>query len=230
MATENRDFHLKKVNKMQQEISVGNAIAELNEILPYISDKPRYLDIAGTHHALLDITTKYGLELSPALKILLTTNGSVTQALQSLQPTVGDVVHIKTLNQVVLGIGQESVNEIIFQSLNLSPGSAFNYRKVALRANKRNLVLAISLTPISRLDKDFQDDLMRADLPIGFLLEKHRLAVLRRIILIDAIKAPVFINDILSLDATTKIPFRVYDITRENDVMMKIIEFFDPEL
>ncbi|NMC05842.1 MAG: DUF98 domain-containing protein [Candidatus Lokiarchaeota archaeon] len=206
------------------------AISDLNKFLPSLLRNEGYLDIIASHEAVIAIEKDHGLELSDVLKILLTTNGSVTQALQVLQKSPDARVKIHTVNQVIMGLSGEEINETIYASLNIPPGALFNYRQVVLHVDDKNLVLAISLTPLFRLGKGFQEDLLRADEPIGFLLEKYRLEVLRRILTIDAIQDQGFFNEVFKTRLNQLIPFRVYDILYKNEILMKIIEFYNPAL
>ncbi len=184
----------------------------------------------AAHEAVIDIKKSHGLEISTIVKILLTTNGSVTQALQSIQDSPTTHVKVKTLNQVIVGLSGEEVVENIYSSLHVSRDALFNYRKVILYANDKNLILAISLTPLCRLSKDFQDDLLRADKPIGFLLEKYKLEVLRRISVIDVVNDYGFFGEAFKTEPGQLIPYRVYDITLHDEILMKIVEFFNPSL
>ncbi|MEX2715647.1 MAG: chorismate pyruvate-lyase family protein [Candidatus Sigynarchaeum springense] len=210
--------------------SLKEAVSDINKFLAILIHNTRYLDIIGTHQAVIDIKKKYGLELSPILKILLTTNGSVTQALQSIQDLPTTRVRVKTLNQVIVGLSGEEIIDSIYTYLHISRGASFNYRKVVLHANDKNLALAISLTPLYRLGKDFQDDLLRADKPIGFILEKYKLEVLRRISVIDAVADYGFFAEVFKTKPGQLIPYRVYDVMLHDEILMKIAEFFNPSL
>jgi chorismate-pyruvate lyase len=230
MSAGDRDLASDRKTSARGRSSLKEAISDINKFLPVIIRNVRYLDIIAAHQAVIDIKKNYGLELSGVLKILLTTTGSVTQALQAIQESPDKRVKINTVNQVIVGVSREEVNEIIYSSLNITRGALFNYRQVVLHANDLNLVLAISMTPLCRLNKEFQDDLMRADKPIGFLLEKYSLEVLRRISTIDAVADHGFFGEVFKTKPGQLIPFRVYDITHKNEILMKIVEFYNPIL
>jgi chorismate-pyruvate lyase len=230
VSTGDRDLTSDRKAAARSRSSLKEAISDINKFLPVIIHDVGYLDILAAHQAVIDIEKNHGLELSAVLKILLTTNGSVTQALQAIQESPNTRVKIKTVNQVIVGLSGEEVNAIIYSSLHVTRGALFNYRQVVLHTNNQNLVLAISLTPLCRLDKDFQDDLLRADEPIGFLLEKYKLEVLRQISTIDAVADYGFFGEVFKTEPGQLIPFRVYDITHKNEILMKIVEFYNPVL
>jgi beta-ribofuranosylaminobenzene 5'-phosphate synthase len=107
--------------------------------------------------------------LSPVQKMLLGTDGSVTNLLEVI---TGSPVEIETLVQRV-----EPADEAVARELQINPGEDVNFRIVLLKkANSREaLVYAVSHTPLKRLDASFKDDLTKADIPIGVILKKHRI-------------------------------------------------------
>jgi len=207
-----------------------DAFEDLNDLLVEIGKCNGYLDILGAHQALINIERTHEIKMSDLLKVLLTTNGSMTQALQSIQTSPTDLIKARMLNQVVLGMSNDPVDDQIFESISIPKNSAFIYRKVVLCVNDQNLVLAISLIPLCKLSKDFQEELMYGDKPIGFLLEKYQLEVLRKIAVIDAITTTKKFQTIFPINTGDKIPYRIYDIIYKEDLIMKIMEFFNPVL
>jgi len=107
--------------------------------------------------------------LSPVQKMLLGTDGSVTNLLEVI---TGSPVEIETLVQRV-----EPADEAVARELQINRGEDVNFRIVLLKkANSREaLVYAVSHTPLNRLDASFKDDLTKADIPIGVILKKHRI-------------------------------------------------------
>ena len=51
--------------------------------------------------------------------------------------------------------------------------------------NREPLIHAVSYIRLSRLDNEFREDLIRADIPIGRILKKHRIESRREIEVID---------------------------------------------
>lgn len=209
--------------------SIPDAIEDLNAV-SVLLDEATPLSMYAIHERILDVDGMAFHPLSNTLKFLISTNGSITQALQALQPSVDEKVKIKSINQVIIGLSGETVNPRICTSLAIPADASFNFRKVVLCNKDTNYIFAISLTPLCRLSRAFQDDLMRADVPIGFLLEKYKLQVLRHMRKIDNIIAREGISDLFHVPEGTPVPFRIYDIEHKGELLMKIIEFFNPLL
>ena len=113
-------------------------------------------------------------KLSLIEKVLAVTTGSVTQTLEAyLEEPVG----IRTLNQEVKEAGPFA------RDLGVGKKDEVNFREVEI-INPRGkvLIIAKSWTPIKRLLPAFRDDLMKADVPIGKLLEKHHIEVRRELV------------------------------------------------
>jgi beta-ribofuranosylaminobenzene 5'-phosphate synthase len=130
------------------------------------------MDIA---RCLLEIEGQVG-RLSALQKILLGTDGSVTQLLESV---TGHPVTVRTREQVVV-----QADGIAAERLGVAPGDAVNNRIVELvdATTGSVLVYAKSQTPVARLAPEFREDLMRADIPIGKIIERHRIEARREIL------------------------------------------------
>ena len=130
------------------------------------------MDIANS---LKEIEAQVG-RLSPVQKILLGTDGSVTQLLESV---TGSEITVKTRLQEIV-----PADPVIAEHLGILTGEPVNYRIVELRDSVSGQVLihAISHTPISRLSPDFRDDLMKADIPIGRIIQRHQIEARREIV------------------------------------------------
>jgi chorismate-pyruvate lyase len=110
-------------------------------------------------------------KLSNAQKILLTTDGSVTTILDVIRGHV----KIETLEQKFVDADLEMA-----QLLNIEVGDTVNYRIVVIETEEP-LIYAISLIAVKRLENDFKEDLIRADIPIGRILRKHNIESRREI-------------------------------------------------
>ena len=130
------------------------------------------MDIA---HSLNEIETQVG-RLSPMQKFLLGTDGSVTQILEAI---TGKQVVIETRVQKIIAADPTTA-----ERLGISQGDPVNYRIVEIKtaASGEVLIYAISHTPIARLSKEFKNDLMRADIPIGRIIQNHRIEARREIL------------------------------------------------
>jgi len=114
--------------------------------------------------------------LSPVQKILVTTDGSVTRLLEAF---TGSEIGIVTLNQ-------ETVESSRSESsvLDIRPGELINHRVVEIRRNDTGglLLHATSFTPLSRLEPEWRQDLVRADIPIGKILAGHKIEARRELL------------------------------------------------
>jgi beta-ribofuranosylaminobenzene 5'-phosphate synthase len=130
------------------------------------------MDIA---HSLTEIESRVG-RLSPMQKFLLGTDGSVTQILEAI---TGKKVMIETLMQKIIPADPKTA-----EHLGISEGDPVNYRVVEIKTagSREVLIHAISHTPIARLSSDFRDDLMKADIPIGRIIQSHRIEARREIL------------------------------------------------
>jgi len=156
---------------------------------------------------LADFEKKSGIKLSETRKILAVTDGSITQIIEILK---GAPVRLKTIQQRVSQAGKEA------EKLGVSPEDEVNFREVLIIANGETLVHALSMMPLARLKTQFKDDLMKADVPIGKLLSKHRIEARRELLSIREGKSPYIEGRCLE---------REYDIINGGKVMMHITEF-----
>ena len=114
--------------------------------------------------------------LSRVQKILLGTDGSITRILEVI---TGGQVRITTLSQEVVPATKEVAGDLRIQE-----GDPVNHRVVRIEeAGKgRALLHAVSDAPLDRLPPSFREDLMRADIPIGRILARHRVEARREIL------------------------------------------------
>jgi len=154
-------------------------------------------------------------KLSSAQKILLTTDGSVTSILDVLKGHVD----INTLKQEFI-----PANEEISSILKINQGDSVNYRVVIIKTEKEPLIYAVSLVPINRLNDEFKEDLIRADIPIGRILKKHNIESRREIKSIFIEKPDNELKEIFDTDS----PFlcRTYNIIHHGEILIHLKEMF----
>jgi beta-ribofuranosylaminobenzene 5'-phosphate synthase len=130
------------------------------------------MDISGD---IRDIEENVG-RLSRIQKILLGTDGSVTQLLEAI---TGHLVTVKTLVQEIVPADAQTAGRV-----NVSVGEPVNNRVVELRDSITGevLIYAISETPVERLSPAFKNDLMMADIPIGKIIKQHHIESRREIL------------------------------------------------
>jgi len=140
-------------------------------------------------------------EFSLIEKVLAVTNGSVTQVLEAY---LGEPVKIRTISQEVKKAGEFA------GKLGIKPSDDVNFRDVEITDQKGNILIkAKSWTPLKRLEPAFEEDLTKADVPIGKLLIKHKIEDRREIIGFGVI------------DKKIK---RTYNIIRNGEILMRIEE------
>ncbi|MDD1712985.1 MAG: chorismate pyruvate-lyase family protein [Methanoregulaceae archaeon] len=123
----------------------------------------------------LDSIERITGNLSPLQKVLLGTDGSVTRLLEL---ATGAPVEIRTIQQEIIPADRRCADR-----LDCREGEPVNHRVVDLLNSRTGEVLihAVSDTPLSRLSPAIQDDLMRADIPIGRILLRHQIESRREI-------------------------------------------------
>jgi chorismate-pyruvate lyase len=153
-------------------------------------------------------------KLSSAQKILLATDGSVTTILDVLKGHVS----IRTLVQEFREADEEAAS-----LLNINVGDTINYRVVVIEGQEP-LIYAISMIPLERLDNDFKEDLIRADIPIGRILRKHDIESRREIKSVSLEEPEPEMVDIFHTN--TRMLRRTYNIIHKNQVLVWLMETF----
>lgn len=158
-------------------------------------------------------------KLSKLQKLILLTDGSITTLLEII---TGKPVTVKTLTQGITKADYE-VSEL----LEIEEGDNINYRVVILKnvESETPLIYAESYTPISRLQRQFKHDLMKADVPIGKIMRERKIESRREIEKIETL-----FNDELSemFDVPHHVPMlsRTYNIINNDMVLIRITETF----
>lgn len=153
-------------------------------------------------------------KLSNAQKILLTTDGSVTTILDVIKGHV----KIQTLEQKFLEADTEMA-----RLLDVDVGDTVNYRVVVIQT-KEPLIYAVSLIPVKRLEKDFKEDLIRADIPIGRILKKHNIESRREIKSVYIEDQTPEIREIFGVDSPMLT--RNYNIIHKDEILVWLKESF----
>ncbi len=159
-------------------------------------------------------------KLSPVQKMLLGTDGSVTSILEVI---TGSPVEIETLVQKVV-----PADESVAQELKANPGDDVNYRVVKLKRadTGETLIYAVSHTPLGRLEPSFKDDMMRADIPIGVILKKHKIETRRDLLGAKAFQADDTMSRVFNIFSKELMLSRDYRIVRNGEPLISITETF----
>ncbi|MEN6328712.1 MAG: chorismate lyase [Methanobacteriaceae archaeon] len=156
--------------------------------------------------------------LSSAQKILLATDGSVTTILDVLKGHV----RIRTLVQEF-----READEEMAHLLNVNEGESVNFRVVVIERDEP-LIHAVSLIPVERLNNDFKEDLIRADIPIGRILKKHQIESRREIKSVAVEESSPEMMEIFHDEAP--VLSRTYNIIHKDQVLVWIKETFPSSL
>lgn len=131
-------------------------------------------------------------------KILLTTDGTVTQLLEI---HTRQRIRVQKISQVIVAGGP--------QWLEAGPGEPVLSRRILLRGDSHPLLFAHSWLVLSRLPPGLQDSLVSTDTPIGQLWRAARLETYREIVEFrrerDAAVAALFGNDEVLLSRSYRV-------------------------
>jgi len=174
------------------------------------------MDIA---YSINEIEKQVG-RLSPMQKFLLGTDGSVTQILEAI---TGKPVVIETRVQKII-----EADPATAEFLGIGQGEPVNYRIVEIKtpASGEVLIYAISHTPLARLSPEFKDDLLKADIPIGRIIQNHRIEARREILNARVSPASDETGRIFSLCIKEPLLSRQYRIIHEGKPLIFIEEQF----
>jgi beta-ribofuranosylaminobenzene 5'-phosphate synthase len=174
------------------------------------------MDIAQAIH---EMEAQVG-RISPVQKFLLGTDGSVTQLLESI---TGKRVVIKTLLQKVIPADRTAAD-----NLSIAEGDPVNFRIVEIRTEENGevLIYAISHTPVNRLSPEFRDDLMKADIPIGRIINQHHIEARREILSTRVLPATEEAGRLFSICRNEPLLSRQYQIIHAGKPLIFIEEQF----
>jgi beta-ribofuranosylaminobenzene 5'-phosphate synthase len=158
--------------------------------------------------------------LSPVQKMLLGTDGSVTNLLEVI---TGNPVEIETLSQEVIPADCQ-----IASDLEIEKGDEVNYRIVKLKkaGSSEALIYAISHTPLKRLEPSFKEDLIQADIPIGIIMKRHQIESRRDITCTDVVAADKEMSQVFKIFPKEPLLSRNYRIFRNGLPLISITEMF----
>ena len=173
----------------------------------------------GISEKLREIEQRVG-RLSPMQKVLIGTDGSVTNLLEM---ATGHPVTITTLVQDIVAADPEAA-----AALDIEPDDEVNHRIVELKDSVTGevLIYAVSRTPLRRLAPEFRQDLMRADIPIGRILCRHRIESRREITDARVIQAGTDLARTFNVHRCESMLSREYRIIHRDEPLIAIEEIF----
>jgi chorismate-pyruvate lyase len=156
--------------------------------------------------------------LSPFQRILLTTDGTLTEILEAY---LFEPIQVVKLTEKIT----ERKQEIL--PLDLKIESELIKRKVLLRGkiSRRNLVYAESILVSERLKPEFRDELLKSQTPIGRLWLEHKIETFKEIV--DSGKEPANeLSNYFQIEKGDKVLFRTYCVFSNRLPIMIITEKF----
>lgn len=158
--------------------------------------------------------------LSSLQKLLLTTDGSITNTLEIL---TGNEVKIETIYQEI-----GKADDYLAERLNISKGDEINERVVRIynSINNKTLIYAKSYAPLKRANDQFSNDLFRADIPIGKILKKYKIESRREIKNINFLRADKKISQVFGIFENEILLCRNYSIIKDGEILIDIYEMF----
>lgn len=168
----------------------------------------------------IDVVEASAGPLSPLQRVLLSTDGSVTRLLEAI---TGEAVAVRTCVQEFTPAGSG-----ICADLSVAEAEVVNYRVVDL-VNARSgevLIHATSQTPVNRLPEGAREDLLRADIPIGTILARHRIEARREILGYTVLSAGDAHTTAFPLLPAEPVLSRTYRVIHNGAPLMRIEERF----
>ena len=156
--------------------------------------------------------------LSTFQRVLLTTDGTVTEMLEAYL--------LENMKVVKLGEGLVSTVQDI-PLLDLQRGTPIIERKILLQGkiSHKNFLYAESIIVPERLDEKFQDGLLKSKTPIGKLWLQYKVETFKEIV--DSGKEPSGkLADYFLIEKEDKILFRTYLVFTNRKPVMMITEKF----
>lgn len=157
-------------------------------------------------------------QLLPLHRVLLGHDGSMTRLLELI---VQEEVALRTLRQCVVPCPQRAA-----RLLGVRTGEPSNERDITISrmSDAWPLLYARSYTPLSRLKPSFRSDLMRADIPIGRILQEHQIEARREILEVGFKEQDEEVRGLLRKGGPYL--WRTYNIITENRPLIMITETF----
>ncbi|MCP2728420.1 chorismate--pyruvate lyase family protein [Limnofasciculus baicalensis] len=157
-------------------------------------------------------------KLSPFQRILLTTDGTVTEILEAY---LFEPMRIVKLSEEIAATKQD------IPYLNLKVGNEVIDRKILLQGkiSRKNFIYAESIIVPDRLEPKFRDQLLNSKIPIGKLWLEHRSETFKEIV--DSSQEPAEkLSDYFQISKEDKMLSRTYRVFSNRQPIMMITEKF----
>ncbi len=162
------------------------------------------------------LSRTYGLQ--PIHRVLLGHDGSMTELLELISCCE---VTLRTIKQSVVPCPPEAAD-----LLAVAVGEPANERDILIirQSDGSPLLYARSYTPLLRLEPAFKDDLMRANIPIGKIMQKYRIEARREILDVGYIDNERNLEELLARPPPYL--WRSYNIITQRKPLITVKEYF----
>jgi chorismate-pyruvate lyase len=156
--------------------------------------------------------------LSPFQRILLTTNGTLTEILEAY---LFEPIQIVKLAEDIISTKQD------IPALDLKTGSEVIDRKVLLQGkiSRKNFIYAESILVIERLEPKFRDELLKSKIPMGRLWLDHKIETFKEII-DSSQEIAKKLSDYFKVQTEDRMLSRTYRVFSNHQPIMMITEKF----
>jgi chorismate-pyruvate lyase len=156
--------------------------------------------------------------LSPLQRILLITDGTLTEILEA---------HFLEPIELVKRSQRTFPASAAMRPFFAEPGDVILERKINLRGarSRRTYIYAESLLRIDRLSSEFRGALMDSEIPLGRLWHKFRLETYKELIGVDRRPAGE-LGACLDCPVSSDVLARTYDVVSSGKPLMRISEYF----
>ncbi len=156
--------------------------------------------------------------LSPFQRIILTTDGTLTEILEAY---LFEPLQVVKLTEAVMPLA------VAHDALSLDVGSTVIDRRICLQGkiSMRNFIYAESTLALERLDETFQHELLESKVPMGKLWRQNRLETFKEII--STKKEPALeLASYFDIAETDQLLSRTYVVSSQRQPIMQITEKF----
>ena len=157
-------------------------------------------------------------KLSAFQRILLTTDGTVTEILEAQFWEQIDLIKL---------FQEKRINDLEIPYLKINPGTEILVRKILLQGNnsKNNYIYAESILVQEHLDASLQEGLINTDKPLGRLMIEAKTETFREILSCKKEKAEE-LGEYFDLTANSALISRTYRVFADQKPIMLITEKF----
>ena len=176
----------------------------------------RHVDTNTTTAKIWSLSRSY--RLLPIHRVLLGHDGSMTHLLELISRCE---VALRTIKQSVVPCPREVADLLV-----VDVGEPVNERDIIIvrSSDGSALLYARSYTPLSRLKHAFKADLMKADIPIGKIMQRHRIEARREILDVGYLSSDRRLEERLACPGPYL--WRTYNIITHGKPLITVKEYF----